>query len=174
MTQKADPNDANVEKRAEEQNELHREVADLARELSLSAAVEPLLEQAKQAALEASAAILESDRDAAVAEQKKVVGSLAQIEHALQTETSQPTDRSAEQLADQAKQLKEVAKQLEIAAQTQEQASAQAKDNVAAAKQAEAQTAQELNKAAAITAVPPSVTAKLEDAQLAVVDAKIS
>ncbi|MCY2992952.1 MAG: hypothetical protein NTY19_34485, partial [Planctomycetota bacterium] len=163
-----------AEQLSEQQAQLHKDVGKLTPMLEQYPAAQPLLEQAKAAAYEAAAQLLEEKQEQAVAEQTKVIGNLAeiaeQLKHAIQQER---TDRSAAELAQQVKQLEKLKEKLEQAAAKQEKATEAAKEKPAEAQQQEQQVAKDLAAATKeATAdnkdLPGVIESRLADAQEAV------
>src|SRR5690606_17866745 len=126
------------------------------------------LEQAKAAAYEATAEIFDNDKPAALQEQSKVIGSLAEIEeqlkHALDLDDA---NKSADQLAKELEKLQEVQKGLEQAAQEQAKAEQAAAKDPSAAKQAEKAVAEAVAKVSE-GEIPGTVESRLQDVQEAV------
>jgi len=160
-----------VEKMVETQSEIHKAMGNLSDALDEFPATEPLLEQAKAAAYEAAAQLFEEHKPETLAEQTKVIGSLAEIEeqlkHAINLEQA---DKSAEQLAQESQRLEQLAQQLEEITVEQEKVVENAAPNAAQAQQEERRVAAALAEATqAATAddqdLPGVVESRLADAQ---------
>ncbi len=127
-TRETPANEKAAEKLIEDQAQLRKELNQLSETLEKQPTAEPLLEQAKAAAFEATADLFDAKRPEAVREQSKVLGNLAAIAEQLQN-AADPTrsTMSAQQLAQQLQQLHEAQKELVPAQAQQHQAAAAAK-----------------------------------------------
>nr|MCU0872510.1 hypothetical protein [Pirellulaceae bacterium] len=160
-----------VERMVEQQSEIHKATGQLSEALNEFPATEPLLEQAKAAAYEAAAQLFEENKPETLAEQAKVIGSLAEIEeqlkHAIDLEQG---DKSAEQLAKETQRLEQLAQQLEKIAEQQEKVVEQAAQDAPQARQEEQNVATALTEATKAATennqdLPGVVESRLADAQ---------
>ncbi len=168
------PSSAETEQLVTEQAEIHKTLGKLAEMLEHSPAAEPLLEQAKASAYEAAAQLFEEDKTAAVAEQTRVIGSLAEIEEQLKHEiASQRDDKSAQELAAELERLEQLKDDLEAIADQQAQVVDKATEKAAEARRAEQAVAEALDKAqqraeADDQDLPGVIESRIADAQAAV------
>ncbi|HTN77329.1 MAG TPA: hypothetical protein VL096_18850, partial [Pirellulaceae bacterium] len=163
--------DKNNEALVEKQTEIQKELGKLAQALDKFPAAEPLIEQAKAAAFEATADLFDTKKAEAVAEQSKVIGSLAEIEEQLKHAADvEDANKSADQLAEEVAKLEAAKKTLEEVAKQQEKAEQAAAKDPNAAKQAENAVAAALEKLAE-KELPGTIESRVADAKEAVADA---
>jgi hypothetical protein len=128
----------------EQQTALHKDLGKLAAALTKFPAAEPLLEQAKAASYEATAALFEQQSPAASAAQARAVTSLAQMEVLLQNAAGSSRDQSADELAAAVARLEELRQALSEAERKQAVASAAAAEQPQAATEPQADVEQAL------------------------------
>ncbi|MCH5378309.1 MAG: hypothetical protein JJ992_30500, partial [Planctomycetes bacterium] len=168
------PDDQQVEQLVQQQAEIHKALSNLDQPLDEIPAAQPLLEQAKASAYEAAAQLFEENREQAMAEQGRVIGSLAELEQMLQQAMDQDdTDRTAEELAGQVEQLQQLKKDLEQIAEQQDDVNQRAADAAAEAQKLERSVAEALDKAAEAATddaedLPGVIESRLADAEEAV------
>ncbi|MBM4003012.1 MAG: hypothetical protein FJ295_06940 [Planctomycetes bacterium] len=191
QTRRTDLKDATAPELVARQEEVHRELGDLAAVLARYPTAEPLAEQAKESAIAASNELFEHDKPQALQEQGKVLGSLAQIEEQLRRAAiSDQASKSADQLSAEVAQLQQLHQDLGAALRTQEQATNQAEKAaqaaqtagaastaeqaaaLAAARQLEQQVADQLAKTDAMNDLPAVIESRIEDAKESVAAAK--
>lgn len=151
---KAPPTDAAIEALVEKQAELRQDLNKLDEVAATAPDVAPLVQKAKEAAIASTEKLFEGDTRQSVAEEGKVLGSLAEITDRLtQTAPVAADAKSAEQLARQMEQLRKAATQTpptDPARQQADQAVADAARAQAATKIAElARAAEAIERAAA-------------------------
>ena len=110
MQKTQSPTPEETEQLVADQAEIHESLGTLAEMLEHWPAAEPLLEEAKASAYEAAAQLFQDDKTAAVAEQGRVIGSLAEIEQqseaannqsdASQAAGSEPNSQTGNRTAD--------------------------------------------------------------------------
>jgi hypothetical protein len=158
QTRRTELKDSTAQELVARQEEVHRELGDLAAALAKYPTAEPLAEQAKESAIAASNELFEHDKPQALQEQGKVLGSLAQIEEQLRRAAlNDQTNKSADQLSAEVAQLQQLHQDLGAALQTQEQATSQAEKAAQAAQAADAATTPE--QKAAVAAEQPAALA---------------
>lgn len=169
-TQQADK--VNAEKLVEKQAAVRKDLGKLTQSLEQMPEAQALLEQAKAAAYDATGKIFDAKPEEAVAEQGKVLGSLAQLEQQLATAAeNQGADKSAEELAQMVKDLKQAQVDMRKIEKEQEKASKSAADKLAAAQQEEQLVATDLAKVDDQRKLPEAVVSKLADAEAAAKEA---
>ena len=157
--------DPAIEKLLEEQAAVRDQLDALDQRLQADPRIEPLLEQAQEAALEATAGLFEAQREAAVAEENRVVDALEEIARQLESQPAATPDmRSAAEIARQLAELQAAAAALEPIAAAQEQAAAAAADDPRAAAAQEQSVAQALAALSPDAALPPVIDARLDTA----------
>ena len=156
----------NAEALVEKQAQVRKDLNKLNEALERVPAAVPLLEQAKAAAYEATADLFDAKKEEALAEQSKVLGNLAQIEEQLQN-AADPTNsnRSADQLAQQAKDLQKAKEDLNKIQAQQQQVEKTAEKNAPAAKPQEEQVAAALAKVDDGRDLPAAVDTRLAQAE---------
>ena len=171
-TRRTDLGGSEADPLVESQNQVGRELDRLADRLTASPAARELLDQAQAAAQAATSRLFEAQREPALTEQGKVLGSLEQIASRLsQPDTSERSDKSARQLGDLARDLEQARAEMERIREQQAQATRETAANPVSAKQAEEAVAAALAKVDDNRQLPRSVTARLNDAHDAAVSA---
>ena len=156
----------NTEPLVEKQAQLRKDLNKLNDTLERLPAAAPLLEEAKAAAYEATADLFDAKKEEAVAEQSKVLGNLAQIEEQLQNAADpRGSNRSADQLAQQAKDLQKAKEDLAKIQAQQQQTEKAAEQNAPAAKPQEEQVAAALAKVDDNRDLPAAVDTRLAQAE---------
>jgi hypothetical protein len=167
-TRKLDPAEKPPERLVEEQAKVQQSLARLEDAVRQLPNAGQHLEQAKAAAVEATAKLFENRQDDALAEQAKVLGNLAALEEALKAATPMSdADRSAADLAKLVRELEQAKQELAQAQQRHSESVRQAETNAQAAGAAEAQAAAALEAARKDRQLPDSVENRLEEAQTA-------
>ncbi|MEX0670086.1 MAG: hypothetical protein WD060_06495, partial [Pirellulales bacterium] len=134
--------DESVEKLLAEQSALQQALAALAEQVRGDAAVAPLVAQAREAAVEVTAGLLEGDQKQAVANQDAVIANLAEVAARMTGDESMAkADASAAEFAARAAELAEVVKAVEALARRQDEIGRAAQANPALAAAAEQQLA---------------------------------
>jgi chromosome segregation ATPase len=166
LTKQTELNEKTAEPLIEQQAQIHKELGKLAEALSKYPTTEPLLEQAKSRAFEATASLFEEKKPPALDQQNEVIGALAQIEKVLEQGLDlEQSSKSADELAEDVKRLEELKKQLAEAQKEQAKANAAAANKPQEAAQQEKQVAEDLAKTDTLGDLPSSVDAKLNDAK---------
>ncbi|MFT5526947.1 MAG: hypothetical protein ACI9HK_004929, partial [Pirellulaceae bacterium] len=164
VTKKTDLNDRNNESLITEQAEIRKELENLAAALERFENTDPLIEQALEAASQATAELFENDQSEAVKEQSKVIGSLAEIEqqlkHGLDLEDG---DKSAQELAARVETLEELKDTLENLTDQQDKAEETAQQNPEQAATEERKVADALNELQAKD-LPGTLESRVKDA----------
>jgi hypothetical protein len=162
----------NAEKLVDEQSDVHRQLGKLSDALQSMPQTQPLVEAAKQAALEARTNLFEAKKQPAVAQQDKVLGALAEIEEQLKKAAdAESSDKTAEQYEKLVKDLEKTKADVEAAKAEQAKANEAAKSNPAAAKAPEKAAADKLAKAQEGRELPRAVKSRLEEAKSAAAEA---
>ena len=143
---KAPPTDAAIEALVEKQAELRQDLNKLDDVAAAAPDVAPLVQKAKEAAIASTEKLFEGDTRQSVAEEGKVLGSLAEIADRLTQSAPVAADaKSADQLAKQLDELRKAATQMPPA----DPARQQAEHSIADAARAQAATKiAELSRAA--------------------------
>ncbi len=165
-TKQADLADRASEELTDREGEIHKDLAQLNTLLDRLPAAQPLLEQAKKAAYNATGDLFDKKKSEALDEQSKTSSALAQLERKLmQAAEQESADKSAAELAQEVKNLEKVQKQLSEAQQDEHQASAAAQSKQPqAAAQADQRAAEALAAAADSSPLPPAVKYRLDEA----------
>jgi hypothetical protein len=160
-----------AERLVEEQAAIRKDLGKLSEALEQVPATLPLAEQAKAAAYDATGKLFEARADEALAEQGKVLGSLAQIEEQLLNDVDlDRSDKTAEELAKLVRELEKTRAELQQASQSQRKAEAAAPAKPLDAATQEQQVAKAAAKAAS-RKLPAGVKSRLADAEEAATEA---
>ena len=160
--------DESVEKLLAEQAALQQALAALAEQVRGETAVAPLVAQAREAAVEATAGLLEGDQKRAVAKQDALIANLAEAAARMNgEETAAKADASAEEFAARAAELAEVVKAVESLARRQEEIGRAAQANPAAVAEAERQLAAAVEQTKEGKDLPAAVEERLDMAAAA-------
>ena len=162
-TRQTDLGQPEAEQLVEQQAAVHKQLGKLADSLSEFPNTEPLVEQAKAAAYEATGRLFDAKREEALTEQAKVLGGLAEIEQRLQEASDiDNADKTAEEYAQQVRDLEATREELREAEQQQQQANQAAKTEPAKAQPAEEKVAAIAEKAME-RKLPPAVKSRLAE-----------
>lgn len=165
-TQQADLTQA--EPLIEKQAEIRKELGQLEQALAEIPASADLIEQAKEAAYDATGQLFEQDRAAALDEQAQVLGALAELEARLNDTAPQATsDKTAAELAKLVSDLEKAKAELAEVAKKQDQADAKAEQKPAEAAAEEKAVAEAVAKVDDNKALPEAVVGRLEQAEQA-------
>lgn len=157
----------------QQQTRLQKELGKLPPALAKFPLAESLIEHAKAASFEATASLFEEKQAAALDQQNRVIGDLAQIETILEQSLDLAhANKSAADLTAEIAQLEALARQLDKADREQFAAISTAIDRPQAAEQHEKQTAGVLTAADKIGDFPSTITARLNDAKEMVASAE--
>ncbi|RLS76393.1 MAG: hypothetical protein DWI03_09280, partial [Planctomycetota bacterium] len=169
---KAPLDERGIETLVEKQSQFRSELNELGKSLGNDARLEPLAEQAREAAGQAATELFEGDREEAVTEQGKAAGALTEIADRLEQAGAQGNERrSAEELARRVDDLRKAAAELAEAARQPTAAHAAAKTDPQAAAAAERQFAAALPQIAKGKDLPETVAVRLDDATRSAQDA---
>ena len=172
QTRQADLAPPKRDELVQQQQQVQEQLGQLAQELDKYPTTQPLLEQAKAASLEATQQLFEEKRAETLAEQSKVIGSLAEVAQQLQRAVDlEQGSKSADQLAAEVRQLEKTQQEVAKAEQMQDQAQAAAEKEPAAAKAQEEAVAKQLEQAATPAELSPVIKSQLEDARQAAQEA---
>jgi hypothetical protein len=170
-TSKQDLSAPEAESLVEEQAAIRKDLGKLSEGLEEVPSTLPLAEQAKAAAYEATGKLFEARAEEAMAEQGKVLGSLAQIEEQLLNDVDlDRSDKSAEEFAKLVRDLEKTQAELKQAKTSQERANAAVQTRPADATAPEQQVAKTLTKAAA-KKLPAGIQSRLAEAEEAATEA---
>ncbi len=157
---------AQAEPLVDKQAEIRKELGQLEQALADVPAAEALVEQAKEAAYDATGKLFEQDQAAALEEQAKVLGALAELENRLaETAPTTTADKSAAELAKLVSDLEKAKAELTEVARKQDGAEAKADAKPAEAAADEAAVAEAVAKVDDGKALPEAVEARLEQAR---------
>jgi len=164
--------DQSVERLVEKQSQFRENIHALGELVGGVPHIQPLLAQAKEAALESTARLFDGDQRQAVAEESKALGNLAAIAERIErAEPAHNESRSAEQLAARVDDLRNAAVQMAQVLERQKKAADAAQSNPQAAIQPQQEVARAIPRVQQKKDLPASVTARLEEAAEAAVAA---
>ncbi|MFC1596805.1 hypothetical protein ACFL5Q_02555 [Planctomycetota bacterium] len=151
---------------AEQQSEIRNQVAQMREELEPSSAAQSPLEEAEEAAYEATADLFEGRPEDAMAEQERVLDALAEAGQQVQREpepqqanlTAEEHDQLIEDLEGALKDLQEIRQEQEVASET-------AQSDPKEARKQESRIAEELAAVPEDRHLPAEVTARLDEAE---------
>src|SRR5690606_17545189 len=164
---------ATVRPLVDEQLAIHKNLMQLQEALHTSPAVQPLVENAQQAAYDATGQLFDQKPEPAAKQQQTVLSNLAAIEEALQTAANdENADKTAEEYRKLVKDLEGAREDLRQARQSQDQANEQTqKGQAEEAKASEEQTAGKVAKAGEQRKLPAIVNSRLAEAEAATTEA---
>ena len=160
---------ATVRPLVDEQLAIHKNLMQIQEALHATPAVQPLVENAQQAAYDATGQLFDQQPEEATQQQQTVLSNLAAIEEALQTAANdENADKTAEEYRKLVQDLEAAREQLLQARQSQAEANQQAeKKELEQAKASEEQTAAQVAKAAEQRKLPATVNSRLAEAEMA-------
>ena len=164
--------DQSVERLVEKQSQFREDIHALSELVGGVPHIQPLLAQAKEAALESTARLFDGDQRQAVAEESKALGNLAAIAERIErAEPAHNDSRSADQLAARVNDLRNAAVEMAEVLERQKKAADAAQSNPQAAIQPQQEVAAAIPRVQQKKDLPASVTARLEEAAEAAVAA---
>ena len=164
--------DQSVERLVEKQSQFREDIHALSELVGGVPHIQPLLAQAKEAALESTARLFDGDQRQAVAEESKALGNLAAIAERIErAEPAHNESRSADQLAARVNDLRNAAVEMAEVLERQKKAADAAQSNPQAAIQPQQEVAAAIPRVQQKKDLPASVTARLEEAAEAAVAA---
>jgi len=164
--------DQSVERLVEKQSQFREDIHALSELVGGVPHIQPLLAQAKEAALESTARLFDGDQRQAVAEESKALGNLAAIAERIErAEPAHNESRSADQLAARVNDLRNAAVEMAQVLERQKKATDAAQSNPQAAIQPQQEVAAAIPRVQQKKDLPASVTARLEEAAEAAVAA---
>jgi len=167
-TRAADLAQPEAERLVERQADVRKELNKLTEAIGTLPATEPLLEQAKLAAYEATGRLFDNKKDEALAEQGKVLGNLAEIAEKLANAAdASQSDKSSAEIKQQVKDLEQAKADLDRIRQQQTAVDKKAPENAAEAGKQEQNVAKALAKVDDDRQLPKSVTSRLASAEQA-------
>jgi hypothetical protein len=167
-TRQADLSQPEAERFVERQAEVRKELNKLAEAAGAFPPAEPLLEQAKLAAYDATGRLFDNKKEEALAEQGKVLGNLAEIaEQLAQAADASQADKSAAEIGQQVKDLEQARADLEKIRRQQSDVDRTASENASTAGKKEQEVARALDKVDEHRKLPNSVASRLASAEQA-------
>ena len=164
--------DQSVERLVEKQSQFREDIHALSELVGGVPHIQPLLAQAKEAALESTARLFDGDQRQAVAEESKALGNLAAIAERIErAEPAHNESRSADQLGARVNDLRNAAVEMAEVLERQKKAADAAQSNPQAAIQPQQEVAAAIPRVQQKKDLPASVTARLEEAAEAAVAA---
>src|SRR5579872_855793 len=174
-TKEADLSLPEAERLVEEQAALRKDLNKLAQTAGSAPAAEPLLEQAKSAAYEATGRLFAARQDEALAQQTKVLANLAEIADQLShAPDADDSGKSAAELAQQAEHLQEVKSDVDQLRKKQAEIGQTASGDASLAARHERENARELTKFNGNRHLPKSVLSRLASAAHAAENAALT
>lgn len=171
-TAQPDLNRAAMDELATEQSEIRKELAQLREEIEPSSAAQGALEQAENAAREATADLFEGRPEEATADQERVLEKLAEAARQVDESDRPPiANLTAEQHDRLVEDLEGAREDLQMIRKEQEAASEAARASAAEARKQEEHVADMLAKVPEGRRLPPEVTSRLSEAEEAATDA---
>lgn len=165
QTRQADLNDATIDPLVEKQTSIEQELARLPDLLTDEADALPLVEQAHRAARSATAQIFDAQRDAAAAEQAKVLRQLAALEQQLSVAARPKSDdKSAAQYADLVRDLEQARRAVETARRDNQQLAEQTQRDAPDAVTRAEQLARDVGAIGKASSLPGAAQSALADA----------
>jgi hypothetical protein len=166
QTEKTNLNERTAEALVDQQSSLHKDLSRLGDALQAFPSAQPLAEQAKAAAYEATARLFDARQADALAQQTKVLGNLAEIEEQLRTAAdADAADKTAQEYAQIVRALESARDELIPAQADQSRATKAAPTDRAAAKSAQEQVAARAAEAAKNQPLPQASAARLAEAE---------
>lgn len=167
-TRQADLSLPDAERLVERQAAVRKELNKLTEAIGTLPAAEPLLEQAKLAAYDATGRLFDNKKDEALAEQGKVLGNLAEIaEQLANAADASQSDKSSAEVKQQVKDLEQAKADINRIRQQQAEVDRKAPENAAQAGKQEQEVAKALAKVDDERQLPKSVESRLAAAEQA-------
>ncbi len=167
-TRQADLALPEAERLVESQAEVRKELNRLTEAIGTLPATEPLLEQARLAAYDATGRLFDNKKEEALAEQGKVLGNLAEIAEKLASAAdASQSDKSSAEIQQQVKDLEQAKADLARIRQQQSAAAKKAGENAAQAGKQEQDVAAALAKVDDNRQLPKAVASRLASAEQA-------
>jgi hypothetical protein len=167
-TRQADLSHPDAERLVERQAEVRKDLNKLTEAIGTLPASEPLLDQAKLAAYDATGRLFDNKKEEAIAEQGKVLGNLSEIaEQLANSADASHSDKSSAEVNQQVKDLEQAGADIDRIRKQQAEVDRTAPENAAAAGRQEHEVAQALAKVDDNRQLPKSVASRLAAAEQA-------
>jgi hypothetical protein len=168
QTRTADLAQPEAERLVEEQAAVRKELNKLGQAIGTLPAADPLLEQAKAAAYEATGRLFDNRKDEALTEQGKVLGNLEEITRQLASAAeSRQSEKSSAELARDVSELEQAKADIDGIRKQQSEVDRAAPENAAQAGRQEQSVSRALNKVDDNRHLPKAVESRLASAEAA-------